>query len=258
MTVRAGKDGKDDKIKEKADFSALWALRVKNFFSSRRKYLEQAEKGGDDEAEKAYQAEIAREEQKLETMRQEIMAEREAKLKQMADEGDLRENLVAGDIARARLDLQHSPFVKASLAVVRVQELLRALLLLPFNLASAAMTSWRSLFNNQRYENFLMSEGERIWYWRNRTENERWFWEVFVWDRLLFPILAIVCYEYLVPNHIIWSVLAPVALLAWLSGRVPTPDTPEFWMLAYFGFYKKAWPELSAWLATRVLPAIAL
>ena len=36
-----------------------------------------------------------------------------------------------------------------------------------------------------RYENFLMSEGERIWYWRNRTENERWFWEVFFWDRLV-------------------------------------------------------------------------
>ncbi len=37
-----------------------------------------------------------------------------------------------------------------------------------------------------RYENFLMAEGERIWYWRNRTENERWFWEIFVWDRLIF------------------------------------------------------------------------
>lgn len=33
---------------------------------------------------------------------------------------------------------------------------------------------------------FLMAEGERIWYWRNRTENERWFWDIFAWDRLLF------------------------------------------------------------------------
>ena len=31
-----------------------------------------------------------------------------------------------------------------------------------------------------------MSEGERIWAWRNRSENERWFWEVFAWDRLIF------------------------------------------------------------------------
>ncbi len=40
--------------------------------------------------------------------------------------------------------------------------------------------------NSRRYENFLMSEGERMWYWRNRMENERWFWVVLVWDRLLF------------------------------------------------------------------------
>ncbi len=37
-----------------------------------------------------------------------------------------------------------------------------------------------------RYEWFLMSEGEKLWYWRNRMENERWFWEVFLWDRVLF------------------------------------------------------------------------
>jgi len=33
---------------------------------------------------------------------------------------------------------------------------------------------------------FLMAEGERIWYWRNRTENERWFWDIFAWDRFIF------------------------------------------------------------------------
>jgi hypothetical protein len=36
------------------------------------------------------------------------------------------------------------------------------------------------------YEMFLMGEGERVWFWRNRMENERWFWEIFAWDRLLF------------------------------------------------------------------------
>ena len=36
-----------------------------------------------------------------------------------------------------------------------------------------------------RYENYLMSEGERIWYWRNRMENERWFYEMYIFDRIL-------------------------------------------------------------------------
>lgn len=52
-------------------------------------------------------------------------------------------------------------------------------------------------------------------------------------------ILVIVAWEYLVPNHLVWAVLAPLALLTWMSGRLPTPATPEFWMLAYFGFYRK-------------------
>jgi hypothetical protein len=36
-----------------------------------------------------------------------------------------------------------------------------------------------------RYENFLMAEGERVWYWRNRQENERWFWETMFFDRIV-------------------------------------------------------------------------
>ncbi|GLC46303.1 hypothetical protein PLESTB_000997000 [Pleodorina starrii] len=259
LIARAGKDGKEDKSKrteEKADFSALWALRIKNFFSSRRKYLQQAEQPTEDAAEKAAEAELAREEQKLRKMRDEVMAERELELRQDERPGDLRENLFASDIARARLDLQTSPVTKATLAIVRVREFLRALLMLPFTLSAAAMQSWRSLFNSQRYENFLMSEGERMWYWRNRTENERWFWEILVWDRLLFPIIAIISYEWLVPNHFLWAVVAPVALLAWLSGRLATPATPEFWMVAYFGFYRKCWPDVSSWVMANVAPLL--
>ncbi|EFJ51594.1 hypothetical protein VOLCADRAFT_120477 [Volvox carteri f. nagariensis] len=259
LIARAGKDGKDDKSKrteEKADFSALWALRIKNFFSSRRKYLQQAEQPTEDVEEKAAEAAMAREEAKLRKMREEVMELREAELRQEERPGDLRESLVASDIARARLDLQSSPVTKATLAVVRVREFLRAVLMLPFSLTAAAVQSWQGLFNSQRYENFLMSEGERMWYWRNRMEDERWFWEVLVWDRLLFPIIAIISYEWLVPNHFLWAVVAPVALLGWLTGRLATPATPEFWMIAYFGFYRKCWPDFSGWLANNVLPLL--
>lgn len=30
-----------------------------------------------------------------------------------------------------------------------------------------------------------MAEGERVWYWRNRQENERWFWETMFFDRIV-------------------------------------------------------------------------
>ncbi|GFR43986.1 hypothetical protein Agub_g5131 [Astrephomene gubernaculifera] len=260
LIARAGKDGKDSKSKhtdDKADFSARWALRIKNFFSSRRSYLLQAERVDEDAEDKAFQEEIAREEAKLQKQREEFMEARVAELQQQEELGDLREGMVAGDIARARFDLQTSPLARIALALVRVRELLRALLMLPFTTAGAAFGAWQGLFSTQRYENFLMGEGERIWAWRNRTENERWFWEVFVWDRLLFPILAIVCYEFLVPNHFLWAVVAPFGLLAWLSGRLPTPDTPEFWLLSYFGFYRKCWPGLASWLTHNLVPLLA-
>ncbi|PNW73624.1 hypothetical protein CHLRE_13g566250v5 [Chlamydomonas reinhardtii] len=257
ITARAagGKGGgKDDKAKEKADFSALWALRIKNFFSSRRKYLQQAEQVGDDDKEKAFKAEIAKEERSIRELKDELVAISMEEIEEQEKQGDPRPALAATDIAQARMDLQTSPLTRAVLAVVRVRELLRALLLLPFSAVGGAVAAWQGLFNSQRYENFLMSEGERIWAWRNRSENERWFWEVFAWDRLIFPILVIVAWEYLVPNHLVWAVLAPLALLTWMSGRLPTPATPEFWMLAYFGFYRKVWPDAAAWLQGYVVP----
>lgn len=105
----SSKDNRDDKIKheqQKADFSAKWAMRVKNFFSGRRKYLQEAESGGDLAAEEAYEAELAEKQKKLQEMRQEIMAYREAELleKQAKAEGP-QESMVAGDIYRARTDL---------------------------------------------------------------------------------------------------------------------------------------------------------
>lgn len=108
LIARAGKDGKDDKskrIQEKADFSALWALRIKNFFSSRQKYLERAEQPTEDVQAKADEAELDREEQKLRKMREEVLEASEEELVQGQGPDDVRESLIAGDIARARLDL---------------------------------------------------------------------------------------------------------------------------------------------------------
>ena len=121
-----------------------------------------------------------------------------------------------------------------------------------------------------------MAEGERIWYWRNRTENERWFWEIAFWDKLAFrkfespliytPIFpfevniiaifhyaALICtvaYEYLVPNHFIWAVIVPATLIFIQSGSLPSPKGLEFWAIAYFGFYLKCWPDFAAMLGS--------
>eukprot|EP00879_Flechtneria_rotunda_P028118 GHRR01030196.1.p1 GENE.GHRR01030196.1~~GHRR01030196.1.p1 ORF type:complete len:105 (-),score=18.09 GHRR01030196.1:232-546(-) len=55
--------------------------------------------------------------------------------------------------------------------------------MLPFTVPAKLSARWQAMFASQSYENFLMSEGERIWAFRNRMENERWFWEVFAVDR---------------------------------------------------------------------------
>ncbi|PNH04801.1 hypothetical protein TSOC_008943 [Tetrabaena socialis] len=158
VLARSGKDSKDDKLKreeDKADFSAKWALRIKNFFSSRQKYLEEADKGGEDTGQKAFQAEMAQKDEELRKMREEIM---ERRLEVIREESDPNEP----------------------------------------------------------------------------------------------PILSIVAYEYLVPNHFLWAVVGPIALLTWLSGELTTPATPEFWLIAYFGFYRKCWPDVAAWLAANL------
>lgn len=156
---------------------------------------------------------------------------------------------------------------------------------------------------------FLMAEGERIWFWRNRTENERWFWDIFAWDRLIFrewrcnsglaaargqsaggpagrhrargvcaractlarpsacgpaaprpplaphcppattaccraAILCTVAYQYIVPNHLLWVVVVPMVFIMWQTGRIPGPLDLEFWLIMYFGVYKKCWADV--------------
>lgn len=90
---------------------------------------------------------------------------------------------VLGDVIRAREQL-HQPRMKLiQLTAYQLQTGVRALLLLPFTLPALLAARWQALFASQSYESFLMSEGERIWAFRNRMENERWFWEVLAVDR---------------------------------------------------------------------------
>jgi hypothetical protein len=84
---------------------------------------------------------------------------------------------------RAREQLQQPQNKLLHLTVFQLRSVLRAVLLLPFTLPAAAAARWQALFASQSYEHFLLSEGERVWAFRNRTENERWFWEVFAMDR---------------------------------------------------------------------------
>ncbi len=59
-----------------------------------------------------------------------------------------------------------------------------------------------------------------------------------------------VTYEWLVPNHVVWALVVPWAIGSWLRGTPIEPPSLEFWLLAYFGFYRKLWPSLSTWIAT--------
>ena len=50
------------------------------------------------------------------------------------------------------------------------------------------------------------------------------------------------------PNHIVWAVVLPLCLMAVNTGRLPGLLSLEFWMIAYWGFYKKCWPDVAALL----------
>lgn len=58
-------------------------------------------------------------------------------------------------------------------------------------------------------------------------------------------ILCTVAYEYLVPNHFLWAIIVPITFIFIQSGEFPSPRGLEFWLIAYFGFYKKCWPDLA-------------
>lgn len=87
------------------------------------------------------------------------------------------------DAVKAREELLQPRLKLMALTAVQLRSFVKAALLAPFTLPAAMAAKWQALFTGSQYENFLMSEGEAIWAWRNRTENERWFWEVLAVDR---------------------------------------------------------------------------
>ena len=64
---------------------------------------------------------------------------------------------------------------------------------------------------------------------------------------MLLPaaILCTIAYEYLVPNHFVWAVIVPLTFIFMQSGELPSPRGGEFWLIAYFGFYLKCWPDVA-------------
>lgn len=87
------------------------------------------------------------------------------------------------DVGRARAELQQPRLKLTALTAVQLRSAVKAMLLAPFTVPAALFARWQALFAGQSYQNFLLSEGEAVWGWRNRTENERWFWEVLAINR---------------------------------------------------------------------------
>eukprot|EP00879_Flechtneria_rotunda_P004925 GHRR01005199.1.p1 GENE.GHRR01005199.1~~GHRR01005199.1.p1 ORF type:complete len:302 (+),score=81.01 GHRR01005199.1:600-1505(+) len=255
--TRASKDDQpsreDRSNPNKADFSAYWSLKFREFFSKRRQYLQLARKRQEPpEIIKQLDEQIKQQEDKLEAARQQRRLQR---LEHISQNPELQQKAVKQDqqlledIARAREQL-HQPRLKLlHLTAVQLRQALRTFLMLPFTVPAKLSARWQAMFASQSYENFLMSEGERIWAFRNRMENERWFWEVFAVDRLLVPVAWTICYQIVVPDSLIWSVVVPVCFITWQNGRLPTPANLEWWLIMFFGLYWKCWDQVCGILA---------
>ena len=268
--AKKGKSAADDKADpNKADFSAYWSLRFREFFSGRRGYLELARRRQEPpEAGQRVDAQIAEAGEKLDAATQaardrkraafeaEALAEAAAVAEQLANdpaaaarlaaEAPTSRERIAADADAARRVL-HSPAVKyAAIPALQLRALAAAIVRAPLTIPGAALAAWRRALSKQRYEAFLLAEGERVWYWRNRTENERWFWEVFLFDRLLIPVGFTLAYLYLVPDNLLWAVAVPLLALYWQDGRLPTPANLLWWVIMVFGLYGKCWHQVTA------------
>eukprot|EP00775_Hariotina_reticulata_P012943 gene12943-13071_t len=183
------------------------------------------------------------------------MASRRATLERMEQDPALQQQAVQqdqqllADVGRARDQLQQPQVKLLQLTAFQLRAAIKALVLLPFTLPAAGAARWQALFASQSYENFLMSEGERVWGFRNRMENERWFWEVFAVDRLLVPLAWTICYQLVVPANLLWSVLVPLCFITWQNGRLPSPADMEWWLIMFIGLYLKCWGQVCAILA---------
>ncbi|MEW5312952.1 MAG: hypothetical protein WDW38_004549 [Sanguina aurantia] len=185
----------------------MWALRFRQFFNGRREYLEKSTKQKDDndppdflvDMEKRY----AEQEADLQGLKQQMVkvntnilygpgAPRPQQPPTLASslQADsvklgLTNAEMLDDIKQARMDLRTNPSAQATTAILRTRTFIIDLILFPIRMMQAIGSAWQAAFKTQRYENFLMAEGERIWFWRNRMENERWFWEIYFFERLL-------------------------------------------------------------------------
>lgn len=52
-------------------------------------------------------------------------------------------------------------------------------------------------------------------------------------------------YQYIVPNHLVWVLVVPFMFIMWQTGEFPGPFTMEFWLIMYFGVYKKCWGDVT-------------
>ncbi len=77
-------------------------------------------------------------------------------------------------------------------------------------------------------------------------------WVLYLCCRLLIPVAWTICYQLLVPNNLIWSVLVPLCFITWQDGRVPGPGQLEWWLIMYFGLYMKCCDQV-CWLAALFL-----
>lgn len=223
--LRVRCDDNKNKNQNKADFSALLSLKVNEYFSQRHKKL--------DELNRQYKREL--EEWKLLQLKNQTVFKPPPAL-QAAEFKD--------ELDSATKHLQ-SPLTQTFIVFPQeLRQFLRAVLMLPVTLIASLNRNWQALFASPSYKNFLLSEGERIWYWRNRTENERWFWESYSWDKIFFPALFWWLYEKMVPDNIFMAVLLPLCLLYYQNGTVPGPFTVEFWWIGYFGLYQKCLPDV--------------
>lgn len=98
---------------------------------------------------------------------------------------------------------------------------------------------WRSIFDSPDYDFFIDREAQRLWYWRNRSENERWFWEIYFWDRVLLPTVWTLVYVAAAPANLLWCAVVPLLMLAWRDGRMQGPGDYEWWLLMVFGVFGK-------------------
>lgn len=67
--------------------------------------------------------------------------------------------------------------------------------------------------------------------------------------RFFVPIAWAICYQMVVPDNLIWSVLVPFALISWQRGALPTPANLEWWLIMFFGLYWKCWDQVCGILA---------